>query len=61
MHAGCKASSLTANPLELNGDWLAFLQTVADEVVFLERGSAYPPFHRRHETGCLKKATDMTG
>ncbi|CAL8463524.1 g3058 [Coccomyxa elongata] len=58
---GCKASGLTANPLELDGDWLAFLQGVADEVVFQDRGSAYPPFTWGHDSDCLKKLGDMTG
>ncbi len=60
VHAGCKTSGLTANPLELQGDWLAFLQGIADEVVFQQRGVTYPPYPWTPQ-GCLKKVETASG
>ncbi|KAK9917543.1 hypothetical protein WJX75_005560 [Coccomyxa subellipsoidea] len=57
---GCKVSGLTANPLGLEGEWLAFLQGVADEVVFQDRGALFPSYPWSQE-GCLKKLGDQTG
>ncbi|EIE27587.1 hypothetical protein COCSUDRAFT_52214 [Coccomyxa subellipsoidea C-169] len=57
---GCRSLGLTANPLELDGDWLVFLQGVADEVVFQDRGDVFPPYPWTHE-GCQQRLGTLTG
>ena len=42
--AGCRMTGTTVNLSDLREDWLPFLQGVADDTVFQDRGVGFPPY-----------------